>query len=38
MVILYFIAHNLIRWTLMQAASRFKVDLDRLSFKASLDV
>ena len=38
MVIMYFIAHNLIRWTLMQAASRFKVDLDRLSFKASLDV
>ncbi len=32
------IAHNLIRWTLMQAASRSNVDLDRLSFKDSLDV
>ena len=37
-IAMFMIAHNLIRWTMLQAALRADTDLRRLSFKGTLDI
>lgn len=37
-IAIFMIAHNLIRWTMLQAANHANVDLHRLSFKGTLDI
>lgn len=37
-VAMYFLAHNLVRWTMQQAAVEENVELERLSFKGTLDI
>lgn len=37
-IAMFMIAHNLIRWTMLQAALRADTDLQRLSFKGTLDI
>lgn len=37
-IAMFMIAHNLIRWTMLQAAIRANTDLQRLSFKGTLDI
>lgn len=37
-IAMFMIAHNLIRWTMLQAAVRTDVNLQRLSFKGTLDI
>lgn len=37
-IAMFMIAHNLIRWTMLQAAVRADTDLQRLSFKGTLDI
>lgn len=37
-IAMFMIAHNLIRWTMLQAAIHTNTDLQRLSFKGTLDI
>jgi len=37
-IAMFMIAHNLIRWTMLQAALHANTDLQRLSFKGTLDI
>jgi len=37
-VAMFMIAHNLIRWTMLQAAIHANTDLQRLSFKGTMDI
>lgn len=37
-IAMFMIAHNLIRWTMLQAANQASVDLQRLSFKGTVDI
>ena len=36
-LLVFLIAHNFIRWIMVQAAQRGQVDLDRISFKGTMD-
>lgn len=36
-VLAFFVAHNFIRWLMVQAAQQGKVDLDRISFTGTMD-
>ena len=35
--LMYLIAHNLIRWLMLEAAHKYDVDMDRISFKGTID-